>query len=82
MNVFALDLSPKTAARYHCDAHVVKMILETTQMLSTAHWMRGTRGPYRPTHANHPCSVWVRESTANYKWLHELGSGGERKKDL
>lgn len=37
MNIFALDASPKLAAQYHCDRHVVKMILESCQLLSTAH---------------------------------------------
>lgn len=29
MNIFVLDLDPKTCAAYHCDKHVVKMIVET-----------------------------------------------------
>lgn len=37
MNIFALDNDPKKAARYHCDKHVVKMVIESAQMLSTAH---------------------------------------------
>jgi hypothetical protein len=37
MNIFYLDHSPVQAARYHNDKHVVKMILESAQMLSTAH---------------------------------------------
>jgi len=37
MNIFCLDYNPEIAARYHCNAHVVKMILESGQMLSTAH---------------------------------------------
>jgi len=37
VNVFVLDYDPKTAAEMHCDKHVVKMILETAQLLSTAH---------------------------------------------
>ena len=39
MNIFILDQIPKKAAEYHCDKHVVKMILESAQMKSTAHWM-------------------------------------------
>ena len=38
MNIFVLDRDPNLAAVYHNDKHVVKMILETGQMLSTAHW--------------------------------------------
>lgn len=37
MNIFYLDMDPKVAAEYHCDKHVVKMILEYGQLLSTAH---------------------------------------------
>lgn len=37
MNIFALDKNPIRAARYHVDRHVVKMILEYSQLLSTAH---------------------------------------------
>lgn len=39
MNIFILDKIPRVAAEYHCDKHVVKMILESAQMLSTAHWL-------------------------------------------
>lgn len=34
-----LDLNPVAAARMHCDKHVPKMIVESAQMLSTAHRM-------------------------------------------
>ena len=37
MNIFFLDRNPRLAAEYHCDKHVVKMILESAQLLSTAH---------------------------------------------
>lgn len=37
MNIFALDSNPKLAAQYHVDKHVVKMILESCQLLSSAH---------------------------------------------
>ena len=37
MNIFVLDQSPHTSAAYMCDKHVVKMILESCQLLSTAH---------------------------------------------
>jgi len=39
MNIFALSLDPKEAAKAHGDKHVVKMILEACQMLYTAHWI-------------------------------------------
>jgi len=35
MNIFYLDKDPVKAAQYSCDKHVVKMILESAQMLCT-----------------------------------------------
>jgi len=74
MNIFVLDQDPKLAALYHCDKHVVKMILESAQLLSTAHRLCGgdSINTYKPTHINHPCSIWVRESSNNYNWLYNL----------
>ena len=37
MNIFYLSNDAKTCAQYHCDKHVVKMIIEYAQLLSTAH---------------------------------------------
>ena len=37
MNIFVLSLDPVIAAQEQCDKHVVKMIVESAQMLSTAH---------------------------------------------
>lgn len=73
MNIFVLDKNPADAAKYHCDKHVVKMILETAQLLASAHWMNGGVAEYKLTHKNHPCSKWVRECSENYNWLHSLG---------
>jgi hypothetical protein len=77
MNIFFLDRSPKLAAQYHCDKHVVKMIIETAQMLYSAHWMLNPSNlpgnAYKLAHKNHPCSIWVRSSLVNYLWLCSLG---------
>ena len=37
MNIFVLDDQPEIAAQMMCDKHVVKMILESCQLMSTAH---------------------------------------------
>jgi len=37
MNIFILDKDPVKAAQLQCDKHIVKMVLESAQMLSTAH---------------------------------------------
>ena len=39
MNIFHLDKDPVKSAEYMCDKHIVKMMLETNQLLCTAHWM-------------------------------------------
>ena len=72
MNIFVLDEDIATCARYHCDRHVSKMILESVQMLCTALRTHGFEPPYRSTHARHPCTLWVAESRDNFEWLAEL----------
>lgn len=74
MNIFWLDTDLEKCAKAHCDKHVVKMILESCQMLSTAHHLLGNSGiaPYKKTHQNHPCTLWVCESASNYQTLLEL----------
>jgi hypothetical protein len=72
VNIFYLDTDIKRCAAYHCDKHVVKMILEYAQLLSTTtHQLLGV-GPYKPTHANHPCAIWTRKSEANFFYLVDL----------
>ena len=73
MNIFVLDESPKISAQMQCDKHVVKMILETAQLLCSAHWMTGSSAPYKLTHKNHPAAKWTRKSLNNYRWLVEHG---------
>ena len=101
MNIFVLDNDPIKAAEYHCNKHVLKLLLESAQMLCTAHWLShlqlrnkrisdfkrvrdaqawlrqvvptADQPPWSMTHINHPCSVWTRESTANYVWHSQLG---------
>lgn len=74
MNIFYLDSDPVTAAQMAVDKHVVKMILETAQLLSTAHHvLDGPEVPpaiYKSTHVNHPSAVWARKSNNNYNWLY------------
>lgn len=71
MNIFFLDECPQTAAQWQCDKHIVKMALETAQLLCTTAHELGLNPddiPYRRTHVNHPCAVWVRQSWAHYQW--------------
>ena len=76
MNIFFLDKSPDDAAEMHCDKHIVKMILEYSQLLSTAH--RVLDGDdvhpdlYKIAHKNHPSTIWTRSSIQHYSWLYRL----------
>jgi len=72
MNIFAIDQDPYTAALWHTDKHVVKMITESVQMLSTTVRLSGIDIGYRKTHQNHPCTIWARESLSNWLWLRQL----------
>ena len=73
MNIFYLDRDPYKAASYFYDKHKVKMILESAQMLCTAHHVYGNPDdvPYRQAHLNHPSTIWARQSRPNYYWLYE-----------
>lgn len=83
MNVFALDQNPPLAAKYHCDKHVVKMIVETMQMLASAVIRHGAtpeempltaKGlPLKGGYPNHPCTRWVGDTRGNYRWTAWLG---------
>lgn len=63
------------------DKHIVKIILEAVQMLCTAKRLLDPDDPtneklYKMSHKNHPVSIWVRTSYANYIWtlalVHEM----------
>ena len=56
-----------------CDRHCIKMILETAQLLCTVSHEYGYNAPYKPTHVNHPCTLWIKESKQNWVWLQEYG---------
>lgn len=67
MNIFILDSDPKEAARMLCDRHLIKMILESAQLLCSP--FEPGIAPYRRAFYNHPCAKWVRASIQNYDWL-------------
>lgn len=83
MNLFLLAAKIDECAQYHCNKHCIKMILELTQMLYSAWWFGRDvfplpeldplpNDPYRPTHKNHPVSIWVRADPKHYNWALEL----------
>lgn len=67
MNIFYVDRDPIVASQMLCDRHVVKMALETAQILSTV-----LGGPYKPTHKNHPSVLWAAKHT---EWTYEHFQG-------
>ena len=70
MNIFATSPNPKLCAQVLDDRRLVKMVLETAQLISTAWYeVMGVHLGYRPTHVNHPCAIWARESFDNLNWL-------------
>ena len=72
MNIFVLDKNIEKCAEYHCDKHVVKMILESVQILCTVLNKKGITTPYKSTHLNHPCVLWIERSFGNFSWLKDL----------
>jgi hypothetical protein len=86
MNIFYLDSDPVKAAQVQYNKHVVKMILESAQMLCTAHHhytellaQDDSYIPYKKAHYNHPSTIWCRENSEQYLWLynHMIALGNE-----
>lgn len=70
MNIFVVESDPVKAAMSLCNKHIVKMPLETAQLLCTAvHTLTGIQTPYKPCYKNHPCGIWTRQSEENFDWL-------------
>ena len=81
MNIFVTDRCPVQSARNLPDKHIVKMPLETCQMLSIifSDWYYGVGKlykqdgtPYRTSHGafrNHPCTQWAAANQYNLAWL-------------
>lgn len=78
MNIFVTSTCPRECARNLDDKRVGKLLMEANQMLSLAvkhsidNWQQHV-GPGKlvagMAYNNHPCSIWVRESLANFEWL-------------
>ena len=91
MNIFVSSECPVECAKFLDTKRVIKMVVETGQILSTAivysknpeyfidnspknkslrSMSAVNLGIYKPTHVNHPCSVWVRQTKGNFDWLY------------
>ena len=75
MNIFATDKCPIKSAQNMCDTHVVKMVLESAQLLCSYLNEQNIETPYKSTHLKHPCSLWLKESALNRYWLFEHFEG-------
>ena len=81
MNIFVTHPSPIQSARNLPDKHIVKMPLETCQMLAIIYsdWYYGigqlhkvNGQPYATKHGafrKHPCTIWAAENYWNLSWL-------------
>ena len=78
MNLFILSLIQREIAEYMMDKHVSKILLEAVQMLCSAKRILDPDDEeinaqiYRVAHKNHPVTIWVRKSLANYMWTLDL----------
>jgi len=72
VNIFFLDRDPEEAARFHSDQHVIKMALESTQILCSALHRHGIEAPYKPTHGGHPSVRWAGDSLPHWRWVRRL----------
>ncbi len=76
MNIFAIEgegdnINWERSAQSQDNYRVVKMILESCQMLcTTLNELHGEQvTPYRSTHKHHPSTKWVGQSSANFESL-------------
>lgn len=77
MNIFYTHEDPVQAAIEHCDRHRNKMIVESCQLLSTAHHVLGSRNYIlsrvcKPFNPGHPSNLWVVASAEHYEWLYVM----------
>ena len=89
MNIFVLDKDPQIAAWMHDDLRIGKMLIEATQMLTTALYRHGATedmlleagvttqagNAWRRTHQHHPCTIWAGNTRSNWRWLWDHAVG-------
>lgn len=64
MQLFIVSPDPYDCAEYLDDKRVIKIILESAQMISTA-----IGKGYKACFLNHPCNVWIREDPVHLSWV-------------
>lgn len=88
MNIFCIDQDPIQSAKWLCDQHCNKMVLESAQMVANCFTLetlesapKTQKGTARKhSYYKHPCSIWARETFGNMRWLleHALAMEVER----
>ena len=73
MNVFYLDKNPEIAAQMSCDKHVVKMILESAQLLSTCHRVQDGTEYYDKTANGRKIKRWKHPNSNMENVLYKAG---------
>lgn len=73
MNIFVVSKDPIIAAKSLNDRHIVKMPLETAQMLSAVADRYGHPSLYKVSFKKHPCTLWAGDSYDNWMWLIKHG---------
>ena len=74
MNIFATNICPITSAYNLDDKRLIKMVIESAQLLSTAIFLNSNivhHDIYKPTHQKHPCTIWASLNRTNWDWLFE-----------
>ena len=79
MNIFFLEKSVSKSVSCYYNRHVVKIILEITQMLYTVFepylkHMYTTLVPFKPTHTKHPMVIWLAQSIDNVHYALDMAS--------
>lgn len=69
MNIFITSKCPIESAKLMDDKRLIKMCLESAQILSTVLYEYGYKKAYRPCYQNHPATKWTQKSRGNYKWV-------------
>jgi hypothetical protein len=75
VNIFFLDKDPYVAASMLCDQHLGKLQLETACRILLTVDQIGDAQLYRSTHAQHPSSVWIRQTIGNLLWISKYVDG-------
>ncbi|UCM93089.1 pyrimidine dimer DNA glycosylase/endonuclease V [Candidatus Tisiphia endosymbiont of Melanophora roralis] len=74
MNIFITNICPILSAQALDNKRVLKMIVESAQLLSTAIFCNSQivyPDIYKPTHLKHPCTIWASSNRNNWFWLSE-----------